>query len=160
MQVLHQIVELFSRAAPTFFLLIVLYLFLKAHLFKPLEKVLEERSARIEGARRSAEATQAAAQEKVRAYQDALKKARTGIYAEQELARRAALEQRAALVRDTRGRANETIRAAKENIAAEMTQARVQLEQECHALASEIVRVVLERRPEGLGQRSGGPVPA
>jgi len=149
MQILEQISELLWQAAPTFVLLILLYFFLKAQFFRPLEKVLDERAARIEGARHSAEAAQAAAQEKVRAYKAALKKARADIYAEQEVARRAALEERAGIVRETRNQANETIRAAKERIAAEMTQARAQLEKESQSLAGEIVRVLLERRPRG-----------
>jgi len=149
MQVLNQLTGLMWQAAPTFFFLLVLYLCLKTLFFKPLEKVLEERSARIEGARQSAESAQAAAQEKIRAYQGALKKARSQIYAEQEAARRAALEERAGMVREARNRANETTRVAKERIAAEMTQAREQLERESQALAGEIVRVVLAQRPGG-----------
>ena len=149
MQILHQISGLLWQAAPTFVLLILLYSFLKSQFFQPLEKVLDERAARIEGARRSAEAAQAAAQEKARAYKDALKKARADIYAEQEVARRAALEERAGIVRETRNQANETIRVAKERIAAEMTQARSQLEEDSQSLAGEIVRVLLERRPRG-----------
>ena len=152
MQILHQISGLLWQAAPTFVLLILLYFFLKSQFFGPLEKVLDERSARIEGARRSAEAAQAAAQEKARGYKDALKKARADIYAEQETARRGALEERAAILRDTRNQANETIRVAKERIAAEMTQARAQLERETQSLAGEIVRVLLGRSP-------GGPAP-
>jgi F0F1-type ATP synthase membrane subunit b/b' len=149
MQVLNQLTGLIWQAAPTFFLLLVLYLCLKTLFFKPLEKVLEERSAGIEGARQSAESTQAAAQEKVRAYQEALKKARSQIYADQEAARRAALEERAGMVREARNRANETTRVAKERIAAEMTQAREQLDRESQALAGEIVRVVLAQRAGG-----------
>ena len=147
MELLQQIGEFVLQALPTVILVFLFYLFLKANLFRPLEKVMAERSARIEGARKEAEASQAAAQEKVRAYQEALKKARAEVYAEQEAARRAVLEERAALVRSTRNRANEKIRAAKDTIAREVTTARAQLEKESQSLGAEIVRAILERRP-------------
>src|SRR5712692_2328322 len=88
MELLHQLGELFLQAVPTVIILFLFYLFLRANFFRPLERVLAERSARTEGARRAAETSQAAAQEKLRAYHDASKKARTAIYTEQETARR------------------------------------------------------------------------
>ncbi|MFY9582993.1 MAG: hypothetical protein WAR21_00710, partial [Candidatus Acidiferrales bacterium] len=100
-----------------------------------------------EGARRAAETSQAAAQEKLCAYQDALKKARAGIYAEQETARRSLLEERAALLRDTRNRSNDEVRAAKAKISAEAATARAELKKSSPELAGEIARVILERRP-------------
>jgi F0F1-type ATP synthase membrane subunit b/b' len=152
MQILNQITDLLWQAAPTFVLVVLLFFFLKSQLFKPLERVFEERAARIEGARRSADAAQSAAQAKARAHQDALKKARVEIYSEQEAARRAALDERAALVRETRNQANETIRAAKERIATEMAAAKAELEAQSQTLAGEIVRVVLEQ-PGGAPRR-------
>jgi len=147
MELLHQLGELFLQAVPTVVILFLFYLFLRANFFRPLERVLAERSARTEGARRTAEMSQAAAQEKLRAYQDALKKARTAIYAEQENARRSLLEERAALLRDTRNRSNDEVRAAKAKISAEVATARAELEKSSPALAGEIARVILERRP-------------
>ncbi|MBI3484178.1 MAG: hypothetical protein HY012_03365 [Acidobacteria bacterium] len=108
---------------------------------------MAERSAQIEGARRESDASQAAAQEKVRAYQEAQKKARAEVYAEQEAARRVVLEERAMLVRKTRDHVHEKIRSAKEVIARDFATARAQLEKESQALGAEIVRTILERRP-------------
>ena len=147
MELLNQLGEFFLQAVPTAVLVFLFYLFLKKNLFQPLEKVMAERATRTEGARKDAESAQAAAQEKMREYQDALKKARAEVYAEQEAARRAVLEERAALVRDTRNRANEKIRAAKDNVAKEIAAARTQLEKESHTLGAEIARAILERRP-------------
>lgn len=155
MEILRQIGDLFLQASPTVVLLLIFYAFLRVYFFGPIEKVLEERSARIEGARRSAEAAQAAAEEKTRVYQDALKKARAEIYAEQDAARRTALDERAAAIRETRNRANETIRAAKDRIAGELSAARAELERQSEALAGEIVRAVLERRrPPAAGREA------
>ena len=149
MEILNSVGGFVLQALPTIVLILLFYFFLKTQLFKPLEKVMAERSARIEGARKTAEASQAAAQEKVRAYQDALKKARTEVYAEQETARRAVLEERSALVKSARARANEEVVAAKKKIAGELATARIQLEKESDALGSEIARAILQRRPSG-----------
>ncbi len=147
MEIVHQLGELFLEALPTVLIVFLFYLFLRANFFAPLERVLAERRARTEGARRAAESGQAAAREKVRAYHEGLKKARAGIYAEQEAARRAVLEERVALIRDIRSRANNEIRAAKERILAELAVVRVELEAASPALANEITRAILERRP-------------
>src|SRR6266852_7293283 len=147
MELLHQLGELFLQAVPTVVILFLFYLFLRANFFRPLERVLAERSARTEGARRAAEMSLAAAQEKLRAYHDASKKARTAIYTEQETARRSLLEERTALLRDTRNRSNDEVRAAKAKISAEVATARAELEKSSPALAGEIARVILERRP-------------
>ena len=147
MEILQQLGELFRQAAPTVLILFLFYLFLRASFFGPLERVLAERRARTEGARRAAESSRAAAQEKTRAYQEALKKARAEIYAEQETARRAILEERMALLRAARSRATDEVRAAKEKIFADLAKARAELETLGPALAREIARAILERRP-------------
>jgi F0F1-type ATP synthase membrane subunit b/b' len=146
-ELLRQLGEFFLQSVPTIVLVFLFYWFLKANLFQPLTKVMAERSRKIEGARRDAEVSQAAAQEKIHAYQEAQKKARADLYAEQEVARRAVLEQRAKLVRETRERANQGIRAAKESFAKDFATVRSQLEQESQALGAEIVQAILERRP-------------
>jgi F-type H+-transporting ATPase subunit b len=143
----EQLGGLLLQAAPTVALVFLLYIFLKANLFKPLERILEERSARIEGARKASETGLAAAAEKEKSYQEALRKAHSEVYAEQEVARRAELDKRSAMLRDARNAANERIRAAKERIAAELAAAGKELERESDALAAEIARAILERRP-------------
>ncbi len=146
MEILHQLGELFLQALPTVIIVFLFYLFLRSNFFQPLERVLTERWARTEGARRAAEASRAAAQEKVRAYQEALKKARTEIYGEQEAARRAILEERTALIRNVRSRSAEEVRTAKGKISADAVAARAEIELASETLAEEIARAILERR--------------
>ncbi len=143
MQILNQIAGLFLDAVPVIFLIFIFYLFLKAFFFRPIEKVMAERGARIEGARLEAERSLGAANEKARAYQEALKKARAEVYAEQDVARRAVLDERAELIRDTRSRANYQIKIAKEKIAGEYSAARQQLEAQSEALGGEIASAIL-----------------
>jgi len=151
MELVRQLGELLLQATPTVVLVFLFYLFLKSQFFGPISQALAERSARIEGARRSAETAQAAAAEKLAAYHEALKKARAQIYAEQEAARRTVLDQRTALLREAREKATQRVRSAKEKIAADLAVARAALEQQSEALAAEIVRVILQPPREAPG---------
>jgi F0F1-type ATP synthase membrane subunit b/b' len=146
-RIFSQLGELFLEALPTTIIVFLFFVFLRWAFFQPMERVLAERSKRIEGARKDADAAQAAAQEKVRSYQEALKKARGELYAEQDAARRAVLDERTRLIKQTRDQANEDVRAAKDKIAGEVAAARKQLEQESQALGSEIARAILRTGP-------------
>ena len=143
MQIVHTLVELFIEAVPTVIIVLLFYLLLRFTFFLPLVRTMDERSARTEGARREAEASQAAAREKTRAYEEALRKARATVYAEQDVARRAIMEQRAAAARDARSRAMEHVQNEKDQIAQEIAAAQAQLESATPQLAAEIVRTLL-----------------
>jgi F0F1-type ATP synthase membrane subunit b/b' len=154
MEILRQLAELFLQAVPTVVIVFLFYLFLRFSFFQPIERAMAERHARIEGARAKAAASLATAKEKQEAHREALKKARTEIYAEQEAARQAVLDERAKLLRERRNQAREEIHAAKERIAADFAAARAELEKQSPALASEIVRAILERRPTPVGSET------
>ena len=148
MEILLQIGSLILQAVPTVVLVLIFFLFMRSQFFGPLQRVMDERSRRIEGARREAESSRAAAEEKKKAYQDALRNARAEVYAQQEAARRTVLDERAKAVREARARANGRVKAAKERLAGEMASVRAQLEKESDALGAEIARVILEGRTE------------
>src|ERR1700724_3006591 len=95
-EIVHQLGELFLQAVPTVLIVLAFYLILRALFFKPLLAVMAERDARTAGARKAAAAAEAAATEKVKQYQEALKKARAQVYAEQEAGRKKVLDERAA----------------------------------------------------------------
>jgi F-type H+-transporting ATPase subunit b len=147
MEMVRQLEDLFIQAIPTVILVLLFYAVLNSTFFKPLMRVMEERSARTEGARREAEASQAAAREKVAAYEEALRKARAAVHAEQDAARRALLDERAAQARDARMRAMERVLGEKEDIEKEVEAAREQLETTVPALAAEMVRTLIGGRP-------------
>src|ERR1700733_324360 len=94
--------ELFFQVAPIVLILLVFYAVLRVLFFKPLLKVIAEREARTIGAQKAAEEAQKAAAEKVKQYQDALKQARSEVYVEQESARKKALDERAAQLKEER----------------------------------------------------------
>lgn len=148
-KIFNQLGELFLAAAPTVLLVFLFYLFLRWSFFTPMQRVLAQRHARAEGARQQAEAARAAAQEILRTYHEALRKARIEIFAEQEAARRRVLEERQAAVRGARLAGQRDLQAAKKSLAAELEAARSQLEQSSNELAREIAESLLAGRPSG-----------
>jgi len=49
---LHALGEILVQALPTFFLVLLLFIYLRSMFFKPLERVLAERREATEGARK------------------------------------------------------------------------------------------------------------
>ena len=154
MDILHQLGGLFLAAVPTALIVFFFFLFLRWSFFGPITRVMAERKARTAGARREAESFRTAAQEKQKTRQEALRKARGEILGQQEVTRRAALDQRAAVIHQARGRANEEIQAAKTRISAEIQAARAELDTTGNQLAEEIVQAILDR--EGLSPSPAG----
>jgi F-type H+-transporting ATPase subunit b len=147
-EIVHQLGELFLQAVPTVLILLAFYFILRAIFFKPLLQVMAERDARTGGARKAAEAAQAAAAEKVKQYQEALKQARAKVYAEQEAARKKLLDDRAALLKEARAKAAAEVAAAKERITTEFASARKEVESTVPQLSAEIARQVLQIPPQ------------
>ena len=143
----HQLGELFLRAVPVAVIVLLFYIIMRSMFFRPLLKVMAEREARTIGAQKAAEAAQAAAAEKVRQYEDALRKARAKVYAEQEADRRKLTEERAAILKEARGKADAEVNAAKERVAGEFAGAKKEIETLTGQLAAEIARRVLQSSP-------------
>jgi F0F1-type ATP synthase membrane subunit b/b' len=145
--IVHQLGELFLQAVPTVLIILLFYFILRAVFFKPLLAVLAERDARTVGAQRASEAAQAAAAEKVKQYQEALRHARGQVYAEQEAARKKLLEERAAQIKEARTRAAGEVSAAQARVAAELAAARSEMETTVAQLSEEIARRLLQTPP-------------
>jgi F-type H+-transporting ATPase subunit b len=140
----HQLGELFLGAVPVALIVLVFYLVLRSLFFQPLLKVMAERDARTLGAQKSAEAAQAAAAEKIRQYEEALKQARAKVYAEQEAARKKLMEERAAFLKDARAKAAAEVNAGKQSIEKEFAAAKTELQATAAQLSVEIARRVLQ----------------
>ena len=143
----HQLGELFLQAVPTILILLIFYFIMRGLFFKPLLKIMAEREDRTAGARKAAEAAHAAASEKVKQYQEALKQARAQVYAEQEAARKKLLDERGAALKDARTKSAAEVSAAKERIAKDLAAATRELEASVAQLSAEIARRVLEVPP-------------
>lgn len=154
MEILHQLAELFLEAVPTVVIVFLFYLFLRAVFFKPLQRAMDERTRRIDGAKAEAAAAQAAAKDEMARYHEALKKARAEIYAEQDAKRQATLDERARLLRAVRSRAQESIQSAKVRINGEVAAARAEIEKQAPELANDIAKMILERTGPSAGGRA------
>jgi F0F1-type ATP synthase membrane subunit b/b' len=147
--IVGQLGELFLQAVPTVLIILLFYFILRALFFKPLLQVMAERDSRTAGAQKAAEAAQAAAAEKVKQYQDALKQARGQVYAEQEAARKQLLDERGAQLKDARAKASAEVGTGKERIARELAGARRDIEATVDQLSAEIARRILQTPPSG-----------
>jgi F-type H+-transporting ATPase subunit b len=140
----HQIGELFLRAVPVALIVIAFYFILRSLFFQPILAVMAEREARTLGAQKSAEAAQAAAAEKVKQYEEALRQAKARVYTEQEVERKKLLDERAAILKDVRSKTSAEVGRAKERVAGELEAAKQEIEASATQLAGEIVRKLLQ----------------
>lgn len=140
-----------QKAIPTIILLIIVFWYFRWVLFAPLREVLKRREELTKGARRAAEKSLALAEEKHKDYEQKFAEARAGVYRLQEETRRKWLEEQAAQVAQARKGAEETIRSAKDRVAAESDLARGSLIDTSAGLAQEIVSTILERRAGRAG---------
>jgi F-type H+-transporting ATPase subunit b len=150
-EIVRQLGELFLQAVPTVLIILLFYFILRAIFFKPLLRAMAERDRRTVGAQKAAELAQALAAEKAKQYQDALKQARTQVYAQQEAARKKVLDERTALIKEARSTATAQVASAKERIAGEVAAARREIEATVAQLSAEIARRILETPPRPGG---------
>jgi F0F1-type ATP synthase membrane subunit b/b' len=148
MEIVHQLEKLFLGAVPTVIVVLLFYFFMRWAFFGPIMKAMAERSAKIEGARAEAAAAEAGAKQELDAYNEALRKARVEIYAEQEAARQEALDSRAKLLKTMRAHAQDDVNAAKKRVALELEAARADVERATPELAGQIAQAIL-RKPAG-----------
>jgi F-type H+-transporting ATPase subunit b len=143
-QTLEQLGKLLLGSVPTVILFTLLYLLYKVIVHKPLQRVMEERRNRTEGAVEKSRADVALADARTAEYEQKLREARATLFRAQEARRQAALEARTNAVNQARARAQTQVEAAKADIEADRVAAGKGLEGEAAALAEEIVRRVLQ----------------
>jgi F-type H+-transporting ATPase subunit b len=149
-QTLHQLGELLLGAVPTVILLGLLFGFYTTIVHKPLQRVLEERRSKTEGAVEKAKADVAAADARTAEYEQKLRAARASVFRAQESRRQAALEARTHAVNEARAKAQAQVEAAKVDIERDRATAEKGMQAEAAALAEEIMRRVLQ--PAGAGR--------
>jgi F0F1-type ATP synthase membrane subunit b/b' len=154
MDILHQLGDLFLQAVPTVIIVFLFYLLMRWAFFTPIQKAMAERDAKIEGARHEAAAIEEAARKDFENYHEALRKARAEIYAQQEAARQAILDERAKNLKAMRSLAQKEVAEAKKKIAVELAAARAEMERQTPELAGKIVETIL-RNPFSLQGGSG-----
>ena len=143
-QVLHALAGILLKATPTILLVLVLHWYLKAMLFRPLAKVLQQRDEATAGARRLAEQSLQAADRRAAEFEQALVEARADVYRGQEALRKQWLDDQAEQIRTAKENAGQAIAAAKADIDAQTAAARHTLAETSSGLADDIARTVLE----------------
>jgi F-type H+-transporting ATPase subunit b len=133
------------RAVPTFVLIVFLYFYAKLVFFKPMGRVLEQRYAETEGARKMAEKSLALAEQKTAEYEAAMRAARTEVYQQQEKLHKELQEREAAAVADAKQKADALVRQAREQLDQDVLAAREALTRDSEMLASQIADSVLRR---------------
>jgi len=141
---LHALGQILLGSLPTFFIVLILHFYLKAMLFKPLEKVLHDRRQATEGAREAASLSLERAAKKAAEYEEALREARNEIYREQEEVRRKWREEQVEKLAAARKRAEELAAEGRAGIEREAASAKAGLEQQASLLANEITSTVLQ----------------
>lgn len=143
-QTLRQLGELLLGAVPTVILLALLYALYTTIVHGPLQRVLDERRCKTEGAVEKSRADIAAAEARTSEYEQKLREARAAVFRAQEARRKAALDARAAAMNDARNKAQMQVKAAKADIEKDREAAQAGLQGEAQSLAVEIMRRVLE----------------
>lgn len=139
----QQLGHLFLDAVPTVVLFVLLHYFLKAVLYRPLQRVLGQRADRIEGKLTRARETAAAAEQKLAAYEAAVREQRARNYQHLDARRQQALRDGQAVLAEARQRSAKSMIEARQQLAAESAAARAQLQSAGESLAGQILDHVL-----------------
>src|SRR6516225_3978817 len=150
---IHQLGDLLLRAVPVAVIVLIFFFILRWLFCRPLLKVMAERQARTLGAHKHAEAAQAAAAEKMKQYEEALRQAKAKVYLEQEAERKKLLNERAAFLKEARSRSSVEVAQAKERVTGELQSAKKDIEATAPQLALEIARRVLQGTGPGGSTR-------
>jgi F-type H+-transporting ATPase subunit b len=145
-QTLQALSGILLAAIPSAVLLIILHFYLKAMLFKPLQKVLKQREALTAGARKAADESLAGAERRAQDYETKVRDARAEVYREQEETRKVWLDDQSKQIAAAHDRSTEAMAGADKRLAEETAAARQNLVETSAALADSIANTVLARR--------------
>jgi F-type H+-transporting ATPase subunit b len=126
-------------------IILVMVFILNATLFKPINRILEEREKRTRG--RSGEASDIlqSVEEKLAHYEQTLRKTRVEGYRLMEQKRTIAMNERQSKVSEVREEINRSVVEQKEAIHAQAEEARATLDLEARRIATEIGAQILHR---------------
>ena len=142
---LHALGGILLRAVPTFLLVVLLHFYLKSMFFKPLKKVLDQRYAATEGARKLAETRLQEAAAKTAQYEAAVRAAKAEIYQAQDKLHKELQERETEAVTAARRSADASVNSAKALLAQDVEAARATLAADSDTLANRIAESILRR---------------
>jgi F-type H+-transporting ATPase subunit b len=126
-------------------IILVMVFVLNATLFKPINRILEEREKRTRGRSGEAHDILRRVEEKVTQYERTLREARSEGYRLMEQERAAAVSERQSRLGVVRDEINRSVMEQKEAIRVQVEEARATLDQEARRLAAEIGSQILHR---------------
>jgi F-type H+-transporting ATPase subunit b len=125
---------------------LVLAFVLNRWLFRPLTRIMDERAARVKSATELAEAAAEKTRQAAAEFEARTRAAQAEIYREMDEKRRAALDERATLVAETRQEVEQSLADAKAQLDRQAAEARARLEQDADRLGAAVVERVLGRK--------------
>jgi F-type H+-transporting ATPase subunit b len=128
------------------FFVLLLTIVLERLLFRPLLRVMEERQRAIRSARELAERSASEARAAAAEFDRKTSEARAELYRQMDDMRRAAMDERAAIMTRTRAEAEAEISAASAKLQADADDARRRLSEEADALGAAIAERILGRK--------------
>ena len=128
-----------------FFVLLLTFV-LNRLLFKPLLRVMEERQRAVTSARELAERSAHEARRATAEFDRKTGEARAELYRQMDDMRRTALEERAAIMNQTRAEAESEIAAASAKLQAEAEEARRRLSTDAETLGAAVAERILGRK--------------
>lgn len=127
-------------------LFFVAFFALRALVFRPMLALIDAREAAIDGARREARELEAAADEKLRAFEAEMKKANVELAAERDAIRQDAMRLERELLAKARAEADATLTDANEAMQAEAAKIRRAMTTEIPELARRLADKLLGRK--------------
>jgi F-type H+-transporting ATPase subunit b len=126
-------------------IILVMVFVLNATLFKPINRILEEREKRTRGRSGEANDILQRVDEKIAHYEQTLRKTRAEGYHLLEQERAVAMEERQARLNTVREEITRSVTEQKESIYSQVEEARATLDHEARRLAAEIGAQILHR---------------
>jgi F-type H+-transporting ATPase subunit b len=143
-ETLRQLGELLLTSIPTMIFLLVVWGAYLSLVYRPLQKVLDQRHALTEGALERARAEIASAESRTAEYEEKVREARVHIFKMQEVRYRQIMEQRSAALAEARKQAQEMVKRARAATAEDVSAAKASLQKQAEALADEIIETILK----------------
>ncbi len=124
---------------------LVLLFVLNHILYKPLKKILKDRSDTITSAKHKAQNLQAEIDIKMQTYQNQLQTAKNEAAEERNKLKKLAAQQEAEILSDAREKAGERLKIIKEKVGKEAADASITLKASAESMAGEIATKILGR---------------
>jgi F-type H+-transporting ATPase subunit b len=142
--ILDALRDYFLGAIPTVILVLLTFAAYNFLVYRPLDRVLEERRERTAGALARAQAAIAAAEQKAAEYERRLREARQATFKTQEARRKLMLQARDAALSEARSHAEGMMREARASLEKEKAEAKIRLQGEGEKLAADVIRSILK----------------